>query len=180
MMGQPRITFIDIGQNCFVGDIPDVICNSLSLRVLIMEGLRTGTSCRVELYDPLSIIHTYFLKETNGLLPECLWGMSRLETLHLSGNMLSGSIPDSVNFSSMEDLSLSFNKFTGVIPDMIQQHHFKNIDLSYNKFSGDVNNAVWGTAITSDDVHLNGIKLQVNRISGDIPSNFYHVQNIDV
>jgi hypothetical protein len=61
--------------------------------------------------------------------------MTSLTTLHLSGNGLTGSLPNVVSHKLM-DLSLSHNIITGPIPLSFQNRRWSGLDLSYNRING--------------------------------------------
>jgi magnesium-transporting ATPase (P-type) len=112
-----------------------------------------------------------------GTLPECLFtNLKNLTTLHLSGNGLIGSLSFQWNLSqALSDLSLSYNRLTGSIPLQFQdKNNWLRLDLSYNKLTGTLNNNF--TTIPSDGE----IYLEVNRLSGQIPSQLLNTQSINI
>lgn len=125
--------------NCFSGSIPSDICHLPMLTSLSLDGLTTN--CRVNLFPEIPEFNAFtvdhFIEST---IPRCLYEMSTLELLHLSGNGISDSISGKFNFSStLNELSLSHNLLTGTISNDIQYKSWIKLDLSYNKLTGTSN-----------------------------------------
>ena len=122
--------------NCFDQSITPAICGSPGLENVVLDGLQSADSCRNYFLPGLSA--SYHVKRPfYGTLPACVFSMSSLLVLHLSGNGLTGSIPEDVTVNPpMLDLSLSHNKLTGPIPSALQQHDWLRLDLSNNFFDG--------------------------------------------
>ena len=51
-----------------------------------------------------------------GTVASELFGLASLEELNLSWNVLSGSLPLSLELISLREMNLSYNKFTGMLP----------------------------------------------------------------
>ncbi|KAL3733933.1 hypothetical protein ACJRO7_023309 [Eucalyptus globulus] len=147
-----------LGDNQFTGKIPDFIQNLTNLSRLVIQGsgLRGPIPSGISLLEKLSDlrisdlngpesrvpqlssidIEILILRSCNlaGELPGYLTNLTKLNTLDLSFNKLSGIIPD--NFSSLEDVEyiyLTGNQLTGAVPGWILDKA-DNVDLSYNKF----------------------------------------------
>lgn len=137
----PMLSSLAVVSNCFHGTIPPSLCTATSLTALSLDGMATGTACRVPIFPDIfsDTLNAFLLKSyfTSGI-PSCLFSMPNLQSLHLSGNGLDGGLPNNLTISnSLVDLSLSHNLLTGNIPDSIQsKSNWQNLDLSYNKFSG--------------------------------------------
>jgi hypothetical protein len=102
--------------------------------------------------------------------------MPSLNTLHLSGNEITGSIPEDLILSdSLTDLVLSYNQLTGTIPVAIQVKEWNNLDLSYNRLTGELNEN-----FHSFTTNGSSLSLQVNRLSGSIPSSLLNANNINI
>eukprot|EP01038_Epipyxis_sp_PR26KG_P006356 gene6356-8755_t len=134
-------------RNCFSGIISDIICNCKSLQVLALDGLSGALNCPNQISTFNSIFNLFSSQISSsivhGSIPECLYLMPNLTTLHLSGNGLTGTISDSLkknNYfgkSVLSDVSLSYNKLTGTIPMEWQLRSWKsNLDLSSNFLTG--------------------------------------------
>jgi Leucine-rich repeat (LRR) protein len=163
--------------NCFTGSIPDSICEAESLAVLILDSVSSAPACNF-LLPPL--IRPYFKVSIGrhlleGGIPSCVWSMTSLTTLHLSGNGLTGSLVElSLGTSALRDVSLASNQFTGTLPSSWQARPWFSLDLSGNKLNG----------MLKDDFTIawneTGLDLTVNRFSGDVPSSFRYAPNINV
>ena len=72
-----------------------------------------------------------------GGIPSCLFSIPKLRTLHLSGNGLTGSLPNNAIIQShLLDFSVSHNELTGAIPSQFHNRVWYNLDLSYNRLTG--------------------------------------------
>lgn len=116
----PLIRTFAVVSNCFHGPLPvDAMCSSLTIQSLLLDGLHSATSCRNPVLGGL-IPDVYQLggsrtgvKLSNQLHP-CFFSMPHLHTLHMSGNGLTGTIPDIYpNHTGILDLALSHNRLTG-------------------------------------------------------------------
>jgi Leucine-rich repeat (LRR) protein/uncharacterized membrane protein len=161
--------------NCLEGTIPVEICNLEYLTALALDGMSTAENCRT-LFFPDTIFTGFYTSHTSAsTFPSCLFLLRSLESLHLSGNGFTGSIPSSLNVSqSLVDLSLSNNELTGTIPENFQRRLWQNLDLSYNKISGTLSDSF--SLIPSDGL----LYLEVNRLSGIIPSQLLSIQSVNI
>jgi len=88
----------------------------------------------------------------------------QLTDLDLRFNMLSGSLPDEIqNLVNLETLSLTQNYFTGTVPGLNNFHRLKTLRLDDNNFSGPLLDF-------STHVKLKTLDLSGNTITGIIPS----------
>lgn len=163
-----QLKSLALGKNCIFATLPKTICERGELQVLAMDGMNT-------------VCHSNTAKQSRqfiGTLPDCLFHMPSLETLHLSGNRITGSIPDMNSVSDiLSDLSLSHNDLHGSIPLALQTRTWKNIDLSYNKLSNGLHK---NFAVSYDNETHPKISLLVNRLSGAIPETFRNAEHINV
>jgi Leucine-rich repeat (LRR) protein len=179
---------------CFHGSLPASVCSARRLDTLVLDGLRSNAACA-------KIIIPGFngeLKHSNtfgGTIPPCLFGLASLNTLHLSGNGLSGSLPSDLGVNKqLLDLDLSHNILSGSIPDTIQNQVWYNLDLSYNRFQGELSSAFYGQrrnltfSVQFENYILNftelptsvSLSIENNRLSGDIPGSIKDIQNISI
>jgi Leucine-rich repeat (LRR) protein len=169
-------SFYGASTNCFHGRIPQELCNMSLLQVVAMNGLSSSSNCQIPLF-PGTSIETFSTRYTidNGI-PSCLFNLPSLTILQLSGNGLTGSLPENVTISpSLVNLDLSHNSLSGSIPLTIQEKKWFNLDLSYNFFSGELSDAVFPSYS-----NLETLTLIVNRLSGDIPSALLAAENINI
>nr|GEU39163.1 leucine-rich repeat-containing protein [Tanacetum cinerariifolium] len=104
-------TIIDLSNNSFEGQIPNVIGGLNSLIVLNLS------------HNSLT-----------GPIPHALGNLIEIESLDLSWNQLTGEIPESLaGIKRLEVLSLSHNRLVGLIPDGTQFNTFDE-----NSFEGNV------------------------------------------
>ncbi|RYH20050.1 hypothetical protein EON65_24775 [archaeon] len=162
--------------NCFVGTLPVDICSARNLSVLILDGLSTAPSCRVEIFPGVPYLNAFILQHSlTGSIPSCLFTLPHIRSLHLNGNKLTGSLPSTLNVSSsLLDLALSHNFLEGTIPVSLQTRAFHELDLSYNRLRGVLSKDFSPVA---EDASLS---LQVNRLSGDIPNSLKNAGNITI
>jgi Leucine-rich repeat (LRR) protein len=186
-----QLQVISLNSNCFSGSIPTSICYSSSLQSVAMNSITTGKSCRTHLPGfTTAILKAVFpLKKLKGSIPSCIWSLNTLATLQLSGNKLTGSLPaDMTLSSSLVNLELGYNVLTGSIPAAIQHHGmFSYLSLQNNKLSGtllptfSVNNVtIDGLQFSLDTSASMTLNLQVNRLSGNIPSSVTTLVDIDI
>jgi hypothetical protein len=171
-------TFIALS-NCLTGSLPESLCEASKLISLILDGLSTADNCRIQLFPDIPDVNSFTLRNgIDGTIPGCLYSMRSLQTLHLSGNDLTGSIPSSglAVSSSLIDLTLSHNTLTGTIPEVFLNKNWINLDLSYNKLRGTLS----GTSFNALNSQDSSLSLEVNRLSGNIPSALLNLENVSV
>ncbi|KAH7677405.1 Leucine-rich repeat protein [Dioscorea alata] len=123
-------TAIDLSNNQFVGNIPQVFGDLKSLHSLSMS-----------------------LNALTGEIPQVLGGLSELESLDLSGNQLSGVIPSSLtSLYFLAFLNLSNNNLVGRIPQSFQFSTFSN-----SSFEG--NSGLCGSPLSKDCINSTSVEL---------------------
>ena len=115
----PNISVISATKNCFTGSLPSTLCHATKLIELELDGLTSAHSCR----NPIILnVHTgvYYSNFLAGSIPSCLFtALPLLQTLQLSGNGFTGTLPE-LNFinnsyvSSLINISVSHNRLTGM------------------------------------------------------------------
>lgn len=157
--------------NCFDGTLPVEMCSAANLSVLVLDGLATATHCRTNL---MPYLHVFVVEDgVLGTIPQCLFQLNNLRTLHLSGNGFTGTLPSNLTLPArFIDLVTSHNDLTGTIPLAFQLQLMRELDLSYNRFGGALDSNF--NAIYPD----NEIFLHVNRLSGSIPPKLKSVGTI--
>jgi hypothetical protein len=168
---------VNLAKNCFIGNIPDEICQATNITTLDLDGLTAGNKCIKRM------LQTYTSHYITGTIPICLFSMPKLQQLHISGNGLHGKLPaETVISSSLLNISLAYNRLSGVLPQTFQSFPFLNFDISYNKISGTcehltMNLKAEGSNNTQKSTNLN---LQVNRLSGNLAPSFHDATDINV
>jgi hypothetical protein len=167
---------LSLSNNCLRGSISEEICNLQSLISLSLDGLSTAANCQVFPFGELSSIFTSFESKhfLTGEIPFCLLELPAIQLVHVSGNGLTGTIPSNLNIApSLSDISISHNLISGTIPVNFQlKANWTNFDFSYNKLSG---------TLHSNFASVNGsLALDINRLSGKVPSSCVSSDNITV
>jgi hypothetical protein len=193
LVGRAR-TSVAMIKNCFHGSLSESVCTDSSLlKDVALDGLSAGDFCRQ--YTFAHVLSSYTSNLMTGSIPPCLFSIPSLNTLTLSGNGFSGTLPDcavsnsgvtssdagscrspiSGNFSV---LIVSHNRIGGTIPHGFQSYPFDNLDLSYNRFSGTASNM--SNFFNRQPGSQAQLSLQVNRLSGPIPQGFQDALNISM
>jgi Leucine-rich repeat (LRR) protein len=119
-----------------------------------------------------------------GSFPESFADLRRLQYLHMSDNELTGSIP---TILSLESMSLSYNFLSGTIPGSVTFENLRYSYLSFNMISGNIPESflsptlevlkLWETHINGsrssrigDLVQMSQLDLSNNDLTGTIPS----------
>lgn len=158
--------------------LPTDMCGASKLQVLVLDGLKTAKVCR-NLIFPTSLhfpsTYTTGKNVIKGGIPDCMFNMSSLITLSLSGNRMTGTISDSIQISPvLKNLSLSNNEFQGDIPQVFFDHSWIYINLAFNKLNGVISNSIRPLKANESLI------LENNRLSGDIPTSLYHSKKINI
>jgi hypothetical protein len=174
---------LNFGINCLTGTLPEALCQLSNLRTLILDGLTSSPSCIMYLFPAISGFSSFIHKnKISGTIPSCLLEIPGLQTLHSSGNGITGNLPSSLNVSSsLDNLCLSHNQLTGSIPLSIQQKlNWKTLELSYNRLSGTLSPSFYPFPNDNDDNSEISLSLQLNHLSGNIPSSLLTTSSLSV
>ena len=163
----PSLKILAMVTNCFDGTLSSDICKVKSAEILALDGLSLGNKCTT------NKVNSFFSAKFSGSLPRCLFEMPNLQSLHLSGNGLTGEVYNIPNDSKFISLVLSHNQLSGTIPTSIQTQPFEVLDLSNNQIKG-------SCADFKVSNSRKQLSLSLNRLSGEIPFAFTTVPQIDV
>ena len=172
LLALPNLQVFDASINCMTLEFNNEICKSTSLQYLILDGLHSATACRQIL--PIRIVDTIYRANLNVIsnIPSCLYSLGQLEYLHMSGNGITGTLPaDAMLSSTFAELVVANNAMQSIIPASFQNHKWSVLDLSYNMFIG---------GLTSNLSISDSVSLQINRLSGDIPTSLYDTTNVNI
>ncbi|OVA13664.1 Protein kinase domain [Macleaya cordata] len=155
----PRLSSVDLSSNQLTGSIPTSFFTSMSLINLNLSGNHfTGPI-------PLQGSHTSELlvlpsspplesldlsnNSLTGSLPSEIGNLGRLKLLNLGNNRLSGQIPSEMSkLTGLEYLDLSVNNFKGKIPDRLPSS-LKVFNVSYNDLTGPIPENLRGFPLSS-------------------------------
>ncbi len=166
--------------NCFRGSFPQEWCLLGNMTSWILNGLSSSSYCQKALF-PGTSIKTFVTKYgTTNPLPACLLELPSLESLFLSGNELTGTLPNDYTNSStitpsLLNLDLSHNRLIGTIPVRIQERMWIQLDLSFNLLGGTLSSFMY-----SFEGSGSFLKLERNRLSGSVPSSLLNTENINI
>ncbi|XP_043718564.1 probable inactive receptor kinase At5g10020 [Telopea speciosissima] len=144
----PSLSTVDFSLNELTGHIPSSFFTSLTLTNLNLSGNRFTGSIPVQgpHTTELLFLPSYSNMESldlssnslTGSLPSGIGDMGRLKLLNLAKNSLSGQIPSQLSkLNGLEYLDLSSNHFKGEIPYRLPST-LKFFNVSYNDLSGPV------------------------------------------
>jgi Leucine-rich repeat (LRR) protein len=180
---------IVLTSNCLsIGRLSSEICMARNLTALVLDGMGSNPVCN---RNPLSFLSTnpnIYTQQNTGksdaltanhqesTIPSCLFtDLEYLQTLHVSGLALYGTIPGNLDKlpKKLQFLSLSHNYLSGTIPDIFFAHSgWVEWDLSFNQLSGVL------SPMSKDQE--TSIFFDNNRLSGSIPSTYREMTNINI
>lgn len=129
---------------------------------------------------------------------ECSWSgilcqNSRITSINLTFNNISGSIPESIGkLTNLQKLTINNNELTGPLPQSIKQlTKLDRLDLSYNKLEGsvsleslqnlqylDISYNQFSSIIFAQNNQLNTLKANHNKFTGPLFSGLVNLNNL--
>ncbi|XP_059651174.1 probable leucine-rich repeat receptor-like protein kinase At1g35710 [Cornus florida] len=112
--------------------------------------------------------------DLTGMLPLSLGNLTQLIELDISYNHVSGSIPPEIgNLEHLKSLSLSSNEFNGSIPlEIGRLRKLNSLDLYYNNLTGMLPLSL------ANLTQLHDLDISSNHVSGSIPPEIGNLQNL--
>ncbi|KAG9441256.1 hypothetical protein H6P81_017110 [Aristolochia fimbriata] len=162
-----HLKVLDLSNNLLTGSIPESLKDLVAMRAI-------NTTPGNSLDNEYGLYHDGIQLSMNGLVYNYDIILYLVVSLDLSGNNLSGKIPETIgDLQGLINLNLSRNQLSGEIPNSIGElHQLLNLDLSKNHLSGSIPAAVTGLTF------LNHLNLSYNNLSGKIPTG-EQVQSLD-
>ncbi|XP_077221817.1 uncharacterized protein LOC143855545 isoform X2 [Tasmannia lanceolata] len=189
----PKLEFMELSHNAFVGGIPDKFHSFSKLKILHLHYNNLTGSIPPSLGNIFSLTRLNLeWNSLRGRIPLSLGNLSSLNFLNLAWNSLEGSIPYELGrLSSLETLDIGQNKFSGMIPPPLYNissivqfsvhdnrlhgslppslgHTLPNLEvffLAMNQFTGPI------PASLANASHLAGLDFGYNNFSGSLPMN---------
>lgn len=178
----PKISTVVVTGNCMKSTLPNTVCDAHNLTTLVLDGMGCSDACLQPLYAnvPGSNLKIYVLPQSLPFptFPACLLSnLPRLQTLHLSGLGLAGTLPAVSSLpTTLEYLSLSYNHLSGTIPDVYWSHRqWKEFDVSFNRIHGHLSTSTNFAAASTAQ-----LRLLECRLSGQLSSSIIHMDNVNV
>ncbi|CAN6709461.1 unnamed protein product [Malus baccata var. baccata] len=155
LCGLPALRVLDFSKNNLSGALPHCLPNITALSSMSPEGEGGEDRGVVEFVQLI----------WKGIEVEFGPNLVLLRSIDISGNNLSGDIPESVtSLLKLISLNLSRNSFTGVLPNNFGQlEMLESLDLSRNQISGSIPPSF------SSLHYLSVMDLSYNNLSGRIP-----------
>eukprot|EP00884_Botryococcus_braunii_P021319 jgi/Botrbrau1/7871/Bobra.9_2s0047.1 len=168
-----RLKELNLAQNALSGEIPACILGMSSLQEIHLDqNLLQGAIPTIPSSTPL----IYFTAAEqmggftggglNGPLPENLAAFPQLSFLDLSGNMLTGPLPQRLP-PTLVDFRVSYNFLTGTIPSGFGDNSaLKTLELGNNEFIGTLPPAV------ARNKNMKLLDVQSNHLEGELPEDW--------
>ncbi|CAN1847315.1 Probable LRR receptor-like serine/threonine-protein kinase RFK1 [Linum perenne] len=129
-----KLTRLEMQASGLEGPIPSSISRLTNLAELRISDI-SGPSQRFPVVTNSTSLVRLILRNCNlsGELPDYVWSFNMMEMLDVSFNKLTGKIPPAITSERLRFVFLTGNLLSGGVPDSILKQG-SNIDLSYNYF----------------------------------------------
>ncbi|XP_023734615.1 systemin receptor SR160 [Lactuca sativa] len=165
-----RLSFLNLTQNQFAGEIPSFpVDGSLQFLYLATNHFQGRVPPHLLNLCPMLVELNVSGNNLSGAVPDGLKSCSSLQLLDFSRNNFSGELPIEtvLEISNLKTLVLSFNHFIGFLPESFSKMtNLETLDLSSNKISGGIPSGLCQGTTTS----LKELYLQNNWFTSPIPS----------
>ncbi|OMO61267.1 hypothetical protein COLO4_33490 [Corchorus olitorius] len=136
---------LDLSVNYFSRFVPGLsgcIQNSLEILTLFMNPFHDSSILsHVTRFSSLRELDLMY-NNLNGSFPSSFRRPSKLTSLNLAGNQLTGSLPDLSKLSSLEYLDISYNRFNGTVTESLGSlSELKQLYASWNSLEGVISEA---------------------------------------
>ncbi|XP_008811220.1 probable inactive receptor kinase At5g10020 [Phoenix dactylifera] len=143
-----KLSVVDLSLNELTGPVLPSLFRSLTLTSLNLSGnhftgsipLQSSHSTESLVLPSYTHLESLDLSDNllSGSLPPEIGNLQSIKLLNLGNNTLSGELPSELSkLGGLEFLDLSINHFKGRVPDMLQQG-LKVFNVSYNDLSGTI------------------------------------------
>ncbi|XVF24428.1 hypothetical protein REPUB_Repub13aG0126900 [Reevesia pubescens] len=138
---------LHLSDNHFSGFVPADLsgCIQNSLEILGLGGNRFNNSSILSYVTRFSSLRELALPENglNGSFPTSFKQPSKLTSLYLYDNQLTGSLPDFTKFSSLKVLDINHNRFNGTVSEfrLGSLSELEYLDASWNSLGGLISEA---------------------------------------
>ncbi|PRQ58023.1 putative leucine-rich repeat domain, L domain-containing protein [Rosa chinensis] len=169
-------TEIHFGLNQFEGPIPSSLLAATYLDLSNNKFSDMTSLCVTSELQSLKFLDLSG-NHVSGEIPDCWRHLVSLKLLDLSSNAFSGKIPTTIGtLFRMETLKLRSNKLVGELPSSLKNcESLKVIDLGDNKLSGSV--PEW-LGVSFPNLVI--LMLQSNQFRGSLPSQLCHLTHIQI
>eukprot|EP01032_Pedospumella_encystans_P010604 gene10604-12382_t len=191
----PALTTLTVVNSCFQGSLPSNLCSARQLKTLILFGLSAGKTCTGRNNRMLGgkAVDTF-----QSHLDQCVLELPQIVSMILSANSLTGHFTNSLNLSDQFlELELAHNLLSGTIPPTLQNKAWFKLDLSHNKLVGTLDSNLfgwWNSSVQTSSTQVNvllsndsiadnsrrSLSLDNNRLAGSIPQSLRNMRVVNV
>jgi len=164
---------LDLSNN-FLSSVPATIGNLQKLRYINLYHNQAIDTIPVEIGRLAALTYVNFSVANLRHFQDSLLRLTQLQTLDLSYNKISGTIPDAIgNLLNLQVVSFFGNNLSGTIPASLGNcTNLTSLNLNYNSLSGTI------PASLGNCVNLTILYLGSNSLSGTIPASFSNLSHL--
>ncbi|KAG0608240.1 hypothetical protein M758_8G090300 [Ceratodon purpureus] len=167
-IGYPILYILDLHDNAFSGNLPD-LSNARTLLTVDLSGNRfNGTFPLLQINTWVSLQSLKLGRNSfaGGIPQQAFTSMSQLATLDLSSNEFTGAFPNLTMCKGLQSLDFSKNSLNGSLPDLTMLISLNTVNLSNNHFTGEFSlSSVVNTSVLST---LSVLDLSGNQLTGSV------------